>query len=112
MKNVILLHLYQKDFTIHRHVALEIRPDISTEEFVDLLSNNQSSPKQVGEENKENKQVDSHKNKEKNSPHCVLVGLHTCGDLASTMLKVGTFRISYVSYSWNKCLVCLYKTFG
>ena len=48
-----------------RHIAKLINPNINTEEFVSLI-----------------------KDKRKEKLNCVLVGLHTCGDLASTMLKV------------------------
>ena len=48
-----------------RHIAKLINPNITTAEFLSLL-----------------------KDKPKEKLNCVLVGLHTCGDLASTMLKV------------------------
>ena len=48
-----------------RHIAKLINPNINTEEFVSLI-----------------------KDKRKEKLNCVLVGLHTCGDLASTMLNV------------------------
>jgi len=52
-----------------KHIAKMVDPDITNSEFISLIKNNDK----ISENNNENS---------------VLVGLHTCGDLASTMVRV------------------------
>ncbi|XP_057303725.1 methyltransferase-like protein 25B isoform X1 [Hydractinia symbiolongicarpus] len=71
------------------HIARWIEPDISTEEFVKLVyGNNGGAQTSLNNFTDTKEDTRAHLENMDGSRHCVLVGLHTCGDLASTMLKV------------------------
>ncbi|GFR93568.1 ribosomal RNA adenine dimethylase domain containing 1 [Elysia marginata] len=64
------------DTEMPRHVICTVQPDIAADQFLDIMLNRSDS---CSEYSKELKRVD---------PNFVLAGLHACGDLTPTLLRV------------------------